>query len=97
MGNNFRGFLEKRNDALDNAAYQLALLMLNGQNADDPEQALPWNMEIVGRILENTASVLDRAGYPPCWPYYEEETPCVWTQSCAKKVCPFKGSGQKEV
>lgn len=89
---NFDNFLVERNDDLDNSAYNLALKMLDLDNQPDHETAFPWNMEIIGAMLESAQEILGEHGYAVCWPYYEEEVPCCQTASCAKTDCLLKGS-----
>lgn len=93
---NFDDFLAERNDELDNAAYGLALTMLGLDNQPDRETAFPWNMEIIGAMLENTQDILKEHGYAVCWPYHEDEVPCCQTASCKKADCLLKGRLQKE-
>ncbi|MCC8026633.1 MAG: hypothetical protein LIP16_15205 [Clostridium sp.] len=87
----FDNFLVARNDVLDNAAYNLALEMLQLKEQPDSETKFPWNMEIIGALLESTQSILEEHGHAVCWPYYEEEMPCCQTGSCAKTDCLLKG------
>lgn len=92
----FNDFLVERNDAIDNAAYGLALEMLHLRDKPDSETAFPWNMEIIGAILESTQGVLASYGYAACWPFREEDVPCFQTASCAKNNCPLKGQRRME-
>lgn len=87
----FDAFLVERNDAIDNAAYGLALEMLHLRGKPDSEMAFPWNMEIIGTILESTQGILESHGYAVCWPFREEDEPCCQTASCAKTNCLLKG------
>ena len=93
---NFDNFLTERNDELDNAAYELALKMLGLNNQPDRETAFPWNMEIIGAMLESAQDILEEHGYAACWPYYEDDVPCCQTAACKKTDCLLKGRPQKE-
>lgn len=91
----FDDFLAERNDALDNAAYGLALKMLGLGNCPDSETAFPWNMEIIGAILESSEKILKTHGFVVCWPYYEGGKPCYQT-ACKKAICLLKSHPSKE-
>ncbi|WP_455436350.1 hypothetical protein [Hungatella hathewayi] len=93
---NFDNFLVERNDVLDNAAYGLALKMLGLDNQPDSESAFPWDMEIIGAMLESAQDILKEHGYAVCWPYHEDDVPCCQTASCKKADCLLKGRLQKE-
>lgn len=86
----FEDFLVERNDELDNAAHELALLMLSANSTPLEGSEFPWNMEIIGAILESIKSILEERGYLTCWPYHENETPCMDTDSCKYEHCPLK-------
>lgn len=92
----FDDFLVERNDVLDNAAYALALEMLDLNNRPEREDAFPWNMEIIGAVLESTQRILKEHGYSVCWPYHEDDVPCHQTASCERVDCFLKGFSQKE-
>lgn len=92
----FEDFLIERNDELDNAAYELTLNMLCLDSRHDNERKFPWNMEIIGSILEHTQQLLEAHGYPACWPYHENDMPCYQTASCKKEGCLMKGQSEKE-
>lgn len=93
---NFDDFLVQRNDELDNGAYELALKMLCLENLPNNETKFPWNMEIIGALLESTQNILEEHGYAVCWPYHEEDVPCYQTAACKKPDCLLKGRPQKE-
>lgn len=93
---NFDDYLLQRNDELDNAAYGLALKMLGLDNQKDSESAFPWDMEIIGAILESVQKILADYGYDVCWPYHENDVPCYQTVNCKKTACLLKGRPQKE-
>lgn len=86
----FEDFLIARNDILDNAAYDLALEMLQLKEQTDSESKFPWSMEIIGAILESTQEILQSHRYAVCWPYREEDVPCCQTASCTKHDCLLK-------
>ena len=93
MGNqrNFENFLAERNDELDNAAHGLALTMLSANGTPPDESVFPWNMEIIGAILESTDAILKEHGYHICWPYHgDDEIPCTSMNDCKHQDCPLK-------
>lgn len=92
----FDDFLTERNDELDNAAYGLALKMLGLDSQPDSETAFPWDMEIIGAILESAQDILEEHGYAVCWPYHEDDVPCHQTATCKKADCLLKVRPQKE-
>ena len=92
----FDDFLVERNDELDNAAYDLALKMLDLDNQPDHETAFPWNMEIIGAMLESAQEILEEHGFAVCWPYHEDDVPCCQSATCKKTICSLKGRLQKE-
>lgn len=92
----FEDFLVERNDELDNAAHGLALLMLSANGTPLAEDEFPWNMEIIGDILESTAGILKEKEHHICWPYHgDDNTPCYALDDCKHKCCPFRQQ-QKE-
>ena len=92
----FESFLIERNDALDNAAHELALSLLITKDMPPNEDAFLWSMEIIGAILESTAAILKEHGHHTCWPYYgDNEMPCYALDDCKHQCCPLK-QHQKE-
>lgn len=88
---NFENFLTERNDELDNAAHALAVLMLSAKDTPPTENEFPWNMEIIGDILESTVDILAEHGHHACWPYHgDDDTPCYALDDCKHNHCPFK-------
>ncbi len=76
--NNFESFLEKRNDILDGQAYQL-LRLLTCPEIEQTEtlSEFLWDMAFIGPLLETAESLLQKAGFSTCYPYYgENEIPC---------------------
>lgn len=90
----FEFFLEKRNDAVENAAYQFLLLLRQAEAADDSEAILPWNMELIGKLMDSAEAILHDASYTSCWPYNEDDIPCFQTDSCQNPNCPFHQAGR---
>lgn len=86
---NFEAFLLERNDAVDNAAYQFLLLLRQNEQSGEAETVLPWSMELIGELVEQAQSILHEASFPNCWPFYENEIPCMQTDSCKNPNCPF--------
>lgn len=87
---NFEDFLVARNDVLDNAAHELAMLMLSANGTPLEDDQFPWDMEIIGAILESIKSILEEEGYQICWPHHENTEPCIDTDSCKYEGCPLK-------
>lgn len=96
MNNNtikhFESFLEKRNNLLDNLAYQL-LWLLTQPGTEQTEAVLsefPWDMSLIGPLLETAESLLQKAGFSTCYPFYgENEIPCIHADQCQHPVCPL--------
>ena len=89
--NNFESFLEKRNDILDGQAYQL-LRLLTCPEIEQTEtlSEFLWDMAFIGPLLETAESLLQKAGFSTCYPYYgENEIPCIHTSLCQHPNCPF--------
>lgn len=87
----FEDYLASRGDLIDNLSYQLAVTFCKTDSNLADEDALPWNMEIIGAINDAVEGILKEHSLVSCWPYNEDETPCYLTDSCTKKDCPFKG------
>lgn len=89
----FEDYLCNRNDAIDNAAYQLICAMTaqdhNEPKEDDP--AVPdWNMEIIGEVVDAVKEIIiEKVGYT-CHPFYCDEVPCYLTDECDNKHCPLR-------
>lgn len=96
MNNNtikhFESFLEKRNNLLDSLAYQL-LWLLTQPKTEQMEAVLsefPWDMSLIGPLLETAESLLQKAGFSTCYPFYgENEIPCIHAEQCQHPSCPF--------
>ena len=92
----FEEYLEKKNDRIDNAAYELACAILDkNHNGSDNETVLPWNMEVSGSIIDLAEKLLEQMKLPTCHPYHcyddsEEEIPCFEGADCTNADCPFK-------
>lgn len=90
--NHFESFLEKRSDLLDNLAYQL-LWLLTKPETEQPENTppeFPWEMSLIGPLLETAESLLQKAGFSTCYPFYgEDEVPCIHADQCRHPGCPF--------
>lgn len=90
---NFEEYLCKRNDTIDNAAYQ----MIGVLTAEDPDGSLEddpatpdWDMEIIGEVVDAVEGILmEKVGYT-CHPFYSDEVPCYLTDGCNNKHCAFK-------
>ena len=89
--NNFESFLEKRNDILDGQAYQL-LRLLTCPEIEQTEtlSEFLWDMAFIGPLLETAESLLQKAGFSTCYPFYgENEIPCIHAVQCQHPVCPL--------
>lgn len=92
----FEEYLERKNDRIDNAAYELACAILDkNHNGSDNETVLPWNMEVIGSIVDLAEKLLEQMKLPACHPYHcyndsEEEIPCFESADCTNADCPFK-------
>ncbi|RFZ77605.1 hypothetical protein DS742_17470 [Lacrimispora amygdalina] len=88
----FHTFLENRNDDLSNAAFSLlALLHQPSGDRDNPETPeFPWNMALIGPLLDTAEKILQDGSFSSCYPYYEEDIPCYRTNSCHNCDCVFR-------
>lgn len=90
--NHFESFLERRNDLLDSLAYQL-LWLLTQPGVEQTETMLsefPWDMSLIGPLLETAESLLQKAGFSTCYPFYgENEIPCIHAGQCQHPGCPL--------
>lgn len=73
----FEDYLCNRNDAIDNAAYQLICAMTaqdhNEPKEDDP--AVPdWNMEIIGELVDAAEEIIQEKAGHTCHPFYCDST-----------------------
>ena len=71
----FEDYLCNRNDAIDNAAYQLICAMTaqdhNEPKEDDP--AVPdWNMEIIGELVDAAEEIIQEKAGHTCHPFYSD-------------------------
>lgn len=69
--NHFEPFLEKRNELLDGLAYQL-LWLLTQPEAELTETVLsefPWDMSLIGPLLETAESLLQKLVFQPVIPF----------------------------
>lgn len=91
--NNFESFLERRNDLLDNMAYQI-LWILTRPETEQTEivsSKFPWDMSLIGPLLETAESLLQKAGFSTCYPFYgEDEIPCIHAGLCQHPNCPLR-------
>lgn len=90
----FESFWVERNDEVENVAHQFLLLLRQAETVDDTEKVLPWNMELIGKLVEDAVSILRDASYSSCWPYNEDNVPCFQTDSCQNPNCPFRQAGR---
>ena len=78
----FEEILTIRNDAIDNAAFDL----LRALATTDVE----WDMAVIQPVVEAAGAVLDEHKIGICHPFCEgeDETPCVIGADC-KANCPY--------
>ena len=92
--NGFQTFLEVRNDDLSNAAFSLLNLLHqpsgDRNNPETPE--FPWDMALIGPLLDAAENILQDKSFSSCYPYYEDEIPCYQTESCKHSDCVFRQS-----
>ena len=95
----FEDYLCNRNDAIDNAAYQLICAMTaqdhNEPKEDDP--AVPdWNMEIIGELVDAAEEIIQEKAGHTCHPFYCDRIPCYQTGDCKNQYCAFLQTDSKE-
>ena len=83
----FEDFLCKRNEKIDNLAYEL-LCELAGKK-------LEWNMQQIAEVWQAAEVVLKEASIPYCHPYWlsndaTDEVPCTIDPSCNNPDCKGK-------
>ena len=86
----FEDYLLSKGDEIDNAAYALAAALLRTDPAQKAEAILPWDMAIIGPLVDEAKALLENAGRLCCYPYFEDDLCCSQTGVCRKKGCPFK-------
>ena len=82
----FEDYLCNRNDAIDNAAYQLICAMT----------AQDWNMEIIGELVDAAEEIIQEKAGHTCHPFYSDSIPCYQTGDCKNQYCAFLQTGPKE-
>lgn len=82
----FTNGMIERNDAMDNAVYQICLEFL-GIETDDNQDKFPWDISILGEIREFTVHLLRKRGYPVCDPYIEQDGEECY---CSLNICGLK-------
>ena len=81
----FTDFLLERNDAITNAAYQLAVELVCAHNV------VEWDMSVISDIISSVEKILISNEYDVCYPYYgDDETPCPNVGDCCNPNCQFK-------
>lgn len=85
----FEHFLEFKADEIDNAAYALIVALLRTHPEQSYEEILSWDMSVIGAVVEDAKSTLEKMGKQTCFPYYEEEICCFRTASCKTATCYF--------
>ena len=87
----FQKFLEEKNDAIYQAAFDLACAIAS-KEAEAEDVPLEWDMSFIGEIADAAEAVLKNAGLRVCYPYLEgnDETPCPMGKDCSTKDCPFR-------
>lgn len=87
----FQTFLDERNDELDNAAFCLLALLCQQYGHGDILEAgeFPWDMALIGPLLDAAEKILSGKSFGYCHPFYEDEVPCYQTKSCPYRDCVF--------
>lgn len=87
----FEKILMDRNDAIANAAYQLAVELVRGNQICTDEKIIPWDMSYIGEIIGAAEEELQKRGYKTCNPYYcdEGQIPCPESGTCDNPTCPY--------
>ena len=83
----FTNEMLKRNDALDNAVYDMCLLFLQFENDKDVEKKFPWDISILWEIRNLTIELLREKGYSVCDPCIICGAP---SQYCSLEECQMK-------
>ena len=89
----FEEYLCDRNDAIDNAAYQL-IIALTANNPEGTMEANPtvpeWDMSLIGRVVDSAQEIIqEQIGYH-CHPFYCNEIPCYLTDECQNTHCAMR-------
>lgn len=78
-----------RIDEMDNAVYQMCLVFLHLNYADDADTKFPWDISIIGEIYDDAVRILRKNHYKIC-------DPCMIEQEdggriyCDTSECGFK-------
>lgn len=79
--------MSERNDALDNAVYEMCLTFLQYEKDEDADVKFPWDISILAEIRDLTVRLLREKRYPVC-------DPCIIcdesNQYCDLKECYMK-------
>ena len=88
--NKFENFLIAKNDRIDNAAFELIKALVS--SSEKEEDAVEWDMEYIGAVVDMVESYLEERGFQVCHPYYggEGRTPCVDCGYCSNENCSLK-------
>lgn len=91
MKTNFEDFQIKKHDLISNAAYALACAIYS-KDPDSDDTPLPWDMSVIGEMVDAAAEIMQRKGMGVCDPFYGGENsgiPCYLTGECKTHPCPF--------
>ena len=87
----FEDFLVYRNNDIPNAAHALLLELLRGDSEAPDEEILPWDMEVLGEVIDAAEAILEARNMKVCDPFYgDKEKPCYLTGDCKREDCSFK-------
>ena len=64
----FTNEMLERNDALDNAVYDMCLTFLQFEEDENLDVKFPWDISILGEIRDLTVVLLREKWYPVCDP-----------------------------
>lgn len=83
----FEEFIAKKNNEIDNAAYDLLCVLATigdtGITEDDDGNTIPeWNMEMIDELVDAAKDILATHGVAYCHPFWSDETPCYMSDEC---------------
>lgn len=87
MNKKFESLITERSDAIDNAVYELILLMAN-----QTEDELDWDIEQIGEVADAVEETMKSLGILSCRPYVacDDRTPCYKMDECKCERCPMR-------
>ena len=95
----FEDYLCNRNDAIDNAAYQLIGVLTAedpGASLEDDPATPNWDMAIIGEVVDAVKEIIQEKAGHTCHPFYCDSIPCYQTGDCKNQYCAFLQTDSKE-